>query len=192
MQMGTRFQIIEGGKLSVTKTAFNAPPYARTSKPKRTFSSVMILAPMAVFYAIWSWMGPSVYSGQAVPNTLALLSTDTDSASFSMCPNGGGQNCVVDGDTLYYQGTKIRVADIDTPETHPPRCAEEARLGEAATLRLHALVNAGPFQLQTVDRDEDSYGRKLRIISRGGVSIGNELVNAGLARWYQGGRKSWC
>lgn len=101
-------------------------------------------------------------------------------------------NCVVDGDTIYYQGIKIRIADIDTPETHPPRCAEEARLGQAATQRLQALMNEGPFQIRSIDRDEDSYGRKLRIITRNGASIGNDLVNAGLARWYEGGRKSWC
>ena len=41
-------------------------------------------------------------------------------APFSMCFTGGGYNCVVDGDTIWLQGTKIRIADIDAPETHEP------------------------------------------------------------------------
>lgn len=117
---------------------------------------------------------------------------DREIASFGFCHEGGGTNCVVDGDTIYYHGTKIRIADIDTPETHEPRCGEEAALGAKATQRLHALVNAGPFTLQQIDRDEDVYGRKLRILTRGGESLGETLVDEGLARWYEGGRQPWC
>lgn len=220
MVMGTRFQIIEGGKLSVNKAAGNRPHFTQkrnfsrkvqTSKSRhlgrhgrlrqfrlasfgtdRAFFFAIIIAPVALFYAIWSWLGASTYQDQSAHSTLAFLTTDVESGSFSFCHEGGGYNCVVDGDTIYFQGTKIRIADIDTPETHPPRCAEEARLGEAATNRLQTLLNMGPFQLQSIDRDVDSYGRKLRIITRGGTSIGNDLVNSGLARWYEGGRKSWC
>jgi micrococcal nuclease len=118
--------------------------------------------------------------------------SDTESASFGFCHEGGGTNCVVDGDTIYYQGTKIRIADIDTPETHEPRCGAEAALGAKATQRLHALVNAGPFSLESIDRDEDVYGRKLRILLRNGESLGETLVDEGLARWYEGGRRPWC
>ncbi len=99
---------------------------------------------------------------------------------------------VVDGDTLELGGEKIRVADIDAPETHPPRCAEEARLGEAATRRLRELLNNGAVSLQPIDRDEDSYGRKLRVVLVDGTSVGNTLVDEGLARRYVGGRRPWC
>jgi len=43
-----------------------------------------------------------------------------------------------------------------------------------------------------IDRDEDRYGRKLRIVKVDGRSVGKQLVNAGLARWYRGGRRPWC
>ena len=119
-------------------------------------------------------------------------SRDMSQARFGMCHSGGGTNCVVDGDTFWYQGRKIRIADIDTPETHPPRCAEEARLGAAATERLQDLLNAGPFTLENIDRDTDSYGRALRVVTRGGESLGGVLVGEGLARWYAGGRQPWC
>jgi endonuclease YncB( thermonuclease family) len=57
---------------------------------------------------------------------------------------------------------------------------------------LLALVNSGEVTLSPIDRDEDRYGRKLRIVKVNGVSVGDTLVNAGLARWYRGGRRPWC
>ncbi len=38
----------------------------------------------------------------------------------------------------------------------------------------------------------DRYGRTLAVITRDGQSIGGTLVGNGLARWYGGGRRSWC
>lgn len=111
---------------------------------------------------------------------------------FGFCHVGGGRNCVVDGDTFYHGGAKIRIANIDAPETHPPRCAAEARLGEAATDRLRDLLNAGDVSLSSIDRDEDVYGRKLRTVAVGGADVGETLVGEGLARPYRGGRQPWC
>jgi micrococcal nuclease len=111
---------------------------------------------------------------------------------FDYCFTGGGTNCVVDGDTFWINGVKVRIADIDAPETHSPRCAREAALGNAATRRLYALLNAGPFRLQVADRDTDRYGRKLRIVVRNGSSIGEDLVAEGLARRWDGARHPWC
>jgi endonuclease YncB( thermonuclease family) len=85
----------------------------------------------------------------------------------------------VDGDTAWIDGVKFRLADIDAPETHPPRCPSEAALGEKATRRLAALFSAGPFELRSIDRDAERYGRKLRVIVRGGNSLGDRLVAEG-------------
>src|SRR5689334_9400441 len=63
------------------------------------------------------------------------------SSRFMFCRTGGGYDCVVDGDTAWVGGVKVRIADIDAPETHPPHCPEEARLGERATRRLAELMN---------------------------------------------------
>jgi endonuclease YncB( thermonuclease family) len=111
---------------------------------------------------------------------------------FGFCHSGGGANCVVDGDTLWIGGEKVRVADIDAPETHEFRCAEEKALGDQATQRLIQLVNSGPVSLQPIDRDHDVYGRKLRIVTVNGTSVGETLVSEGLARFYEGGRRPWC
>ena len=111
---------------------------------------------------------------------------------FSSCHVGGGYNCVVDGDTIWLKGQKIRIADIDTPETHDFRCPSEKNLGDRATRRLQQLLNNGAVSLQSIDRDEDRYGRKLRIVLVDGTSVGDTLVGEGLARWYGRGRQAWC
>lgn len=113
-------------------------------------------------------------------------------ASFSVCHSGGGTNCVVDGDTFWMAGVKIRIADIDTPETHPARCPEEARLGAAATQRLQALLNSGAVTLHSIDRGTDRYGRKLRRVSVDGRGVGDTLIAEGLARPWLGRRMGWC
>jgi endonuclease YncB( thermonuclease family) len=112
--------------------------------------------------------------------------------SFAICHVGGGYNCVVDGDTIWLHGVKIRIADIDAPETHDYRCRSEKNLGDRATVRLHQLLESGPIVLQGIDRDKDVYGRQLRLISVNGRSVGDTLVSEGLARYYGNGRRSWC
>ena len=111
---------------------------------------------------------------------------------FRLCAEGRQPNCVVDGDTIWYGGVKIRLADIDTPEVFSPKCASEAALGRQATERLLALINAGPFEVVPGSRDEDRYGRKLRTIERNGRSLGDALIAEGLARPWDGARRSWC
>ena len=112
---------------------------------------------------------------------------------FRKCANRARVNCVVDGDTLWLRGEKIRVADIDTPEISQPNCASGLALGNRATQRLIDLVNDGPFELQAwPGRDEDRYGRKLRVLVRNGRSLGDILVSEGLARTWSGRREPWC
>ena len=98
---------------------------------------------------------------------------------------------VIDGDTFHYGGEKIRIADIDTPEIRG-RCAYETALAARATARMEALLDEGPFELHAAGRDEDRYGRKLRIVTRGGRSLGDQLVAEGLARTWTGRREPWC
>lgn len=114
-------------------------------------------------------------------------------AQFARCRRGHVGDCVVDGDTFKFAGETIRIADIDTPETHPPRCAREARLGERATVRIQELLNAGPVTIAPYKRPHDRYGRRLALVTRGGASLGERLVAEGLARRYDGGhRRGWC
>ncbi|MEO0030823.1 MAG: hypothetical protein RIS94_581 [Pseudomonadota bacterium] len=126
---------------------------------------------------------------------LLLGSTDTpdrEMATFAACGSGTRVTCVVDGDTFWYRGTKIRIADINAPEVSHPMCEDEARRGAAATRRLTQLLNAGPFSLETEGHETDRYGRALRVVMRGGRSLGEVLEHEGLAEHWHGRRGNWC
>lgn len=132
---------------------------------------------------------------------LAVISWPVVSASlpslgfgdrFSVC-GMVRQTCVIDGDTFWLEGEKIRLADIDTPEISEPQCTSEYDRGIAARDRLVVLLNEGPFDLEPIgDRDVDQYGRKLRVAVRSGQSIADQLVSEGFARTWTGRREPWC
>jgi micrococcal nuclease len=129
----------------------------------------------------------------AGPNLVVLRPAAAAKGVFALCAEGRRLDCVVDGDTIWHGGVKIRLADIDTPEIFSPQCASEAELGRRATERLLELVNAGPFEVVPIGaRDADRYGRKLRILERSGRSLGDILIAEGLARPWDGARRSWC
>jgi len=112
---------------------------------------------------------------------------------FTLCSRSNRTNCVVDGDTIHYDDAVIRIEGIDTPETHRAKCESERALGMRATERLLELINAGPFDIvQKGRRDTDKYGRKLRVLERQGRSFGDILIAEGLARPWEGRRRSWC
>lgn len=115
-------------------------------------------------------------------------------ALFLVCSGPVRVTCVVDGDTIWYRGTKIRIADIDTPEVSQPGCPRERALGQRATERLRQLLNAGSFALAPPPdgRTRDRFGRELRIVTRGGESLGAVLVSEGLAARWGGPRRAWC
>ena len=117
-------------------------------------------------------------------------SEQVEGVTFAKCQGRGRVTCVVDGDTFWLNGTKIRVADIDTPETARPGCAAERTLGESATARFTALLNEGAFTL--TGSGQDRYGRELRVVERDGASVGAALVREGLAEEWGGPRIAWC
>jgi endonuclease YncB( thermonuclease family) len=139
-------------------------------------------------FAAWAGADPKLIDPPG------LLSSDPErvSAQFTRCGPGRGNACVVDGDTFKLGQRKVRIIGIDAPETHPARCAEEARLGEQATAKLQ---NQGPFEMVApVYGRQDRYGRDLRSIrrfQRDGItqSIADEMRESGLAHRYLGGFK---
>lgn len=126
------------------------------------------------------------------PSARVARGPDLVFMTLPLCRGGQGRDCVVDGDTFRLNGQSIRIADIDTPETRDYGCDAEKALGDRATARMRELLNAGAFELQPYERDEDQYGRKLRIVTRDGQSLGQILVAEGLARSWDGVRHAWC
>lgn len=127
----------------------------------------------------------------AWPRLSSTFAASTSSPQFAVC-GMVRQTCVVDGDTFHFDGMKIRIADIDTPELEG-RCEWEIAKAQEARDRLAALLSEGPFEIMPIgDRDEDQYGRKLRVVTRSGASLGDRLVSEGLARTWSGRREPWC
>lgn len=139
------------------------------------------------FLGLWESSG-SPDTGGNTPSIATLAAIP----QFSLCDGGPRVTCVVDGDTFWLNGEKIRIADIDTPEMDG-RCAFESQQARAARDRLLVLLNQGPFELETIgSRDRDQYDRLLRVVVRSGRSIGDQLVSEGLARTWSGRREPWC
>jgi micrococcal nuclease len=100
-----------------------------------------------------------------------------------------------DGDTIRSpQGVTIRIANIDTAERAPRcQCRTECDAAEAATAYVRASLRlAGVVELRPYVRDRDKYGRTLAYVLVDGKDLGNELVSRGLARKWEGRRRSWC
>ncbi|MCO5154002.1 MULTISPECIES: thermonuclease family protein [unclassified Shinella] len=113
-------------------------------------------------------------------------------ATFKICDCPIRGTCVVDGDTFWFKGDKIRIADIDAPEISSPLCEDEKHVGEIARDRPLALLNDGGFSLQPGRRDVDRYGRKLRTVTRADRSLDGQLVEEGRARRRSETDCDWC
>jgi len=157
------------------------------------FIPFLLLVSLYVAVEIWPWLETELSLPDLPTATQNEASDAAYTYSFRPCGRPPHQTCVIDGDTFHLRGESIRIADIDAPETHPPRCSHEAMLGAEATDRLRALLSAGPFEMRRVgSRDEDRYGRKLRTVLRDGRSLRDTLVAEGLAREWGGRREPWC
>ncbi len=128
----------------------------------------------------------------AAPRASDLLPWD-GMARYGFCQGRQGRDCVIDGDSFRHGAEAVRLALIDAPEIGGARCPDERATGEAARLRLHTLLNAGPVRLVPAGtRDRDRYGRLLRDAEVNGRSVSDILVAEGLARPWGGRREEWC
>ena len=100
---------------------------------------------------------------------------------------------MVDGDTAKVAGHNYRLVGYDTPETWRPKCEYERALGQAATARARELIELAQVVDFVILPGKDKYGRGLASIYIRGVDLGKVLVNEGLARPYDRGRRAgWC
>lgn len=106
--------------------------------------------------------------------------------AIAVCPAPPAQRitCVVDGDTVWIAGEKIRLLDIDAPEMKG-KCPAESALAVRSRDRLVALLRER--QVTIARGGVDRYGRTLARLG----DVGEALVREGLAkRW--GDRRGWC
>ena len=136
---------------------------------------------------------------------LALFSVNAHAEAFKDMVFGNAIvetiTSIYDGDTFRANikdwppivGVKIpvRIIGIDTPEIRSKCPKEKALAYEAKQFTVDLLSNAKVIELQNIKRGK--YFRLLAIVIVDGVSLGDALIEEGLAIFYDGGTKAnWC
>lgn len=131
-------------------------------------------------------------SGEQLPRSTSEGSVEPTAYRMPMplCGKAKRFNCVVDGDTVWVGGEKIRLEGFNTPELRGA-CERESRLARAATSRLASLLNGGEFALVRSGQ-KDRYNRTLATIKIDGKDVGDILIAERLAHRWQGYKEDWC
>jgi endonuclease YncB( thermonuclease family) len=132
---------------------------------------------------------------QWLPLLAVVVATTTGALTGSSASAATGRvRYVTDGDTFRLEsGERIRIANIDAPETHAgqAKCRAELALGLAATKRARALLD---HQTVTFTRVGRSYNRTVARVTFDGHDLGQTLVAMGVAKpWpHHKPKPDWC
>jgi micrococcal nuclease len=133
----------------------------------------------------WFWLGLSV--------PLVLLAPTAEAAETF----DGRRAIVIDGDTIGSERERIRLLNIDAPESFRSRRERELVMGLKAKERLAALARSGRLDVERHGRDR--YGRTLARVYADGRDLGQILIQEGLALPWQDGPaarasrlRHWC
>ena len=171
-------------------------PRRHTTSPKRPDVVTRIIALIAIIaLGGLGWVSVDQFmpaDSASRRSTGEETSTQDITASFSMC-GADRYTCVVDGDTVWYQGTNLRLQSFDTPEPHDGICGGQAEvaLAKRASARLLDLLNSNPFTIETFGVDGTG-SRTLATIRVAGQDVGDILIKEGLARRWPDGDEFWC
>ncbi|UXN66076.1 thermonuclease family protein (plasmid) [Phyllobacterium sp. A18/5-2] len=103
---------------------------------------------------------------------------------------------MIDGDTIWLNREKIRLANIDTPEISGAKCESELARGLEANTALNRLLDGKELRITRgypkTRRMIDRYGRTLALVSVNGKDVGETLIERNLARRWTGRRQPWC
>jgi endonuclease YncB( thermonuclease family) len=96
-----------------------------------------------------------------------------------------GRYHVADGDSVTYNGQRVRLQGIDAPElnqTCKDANGEDYECGKDARKALRNIIGAGEIRCTVTGNDR--YGRKLAYCKRGKTDINREMVRQGWAIAY--------
>lgn len=101
---------------------------------------------------------------------------------------------VTDGDTVRLEsGERIRIADIDAPETRTgqARCRAEILRGERSTDIARRLLDG---RIVAIERVGVSYSRTVARLRVDGTDVAQLLVAQDVGRWWHRGisKPAWC
>lgn len=201
------FRIREQANFAFTSFSFIPSIYGcmstvvpiRTPKRRRVPSHPVVLAGCAcvggaMLTLILPTFQASINDTRPSPEVLAPRSAqpvrgERWRVDMPVCVGPVRSTCVVDGDTVWLAGEKMRLSSFNAPETEGA-CRTERDLAGRAQSRLSTLLSAGPFRVQR--HGTDRYGRTLARIWVGRIDIGRIMVADGLAHHWRGHRQGWC
>lgn len=138
--------------------------------------------------------GSPVSTGQLPPAMVPSQRPQVENVSlgakpgaFAFCGRSGLNNCVMDGNTFWMKGVKMKLAGIEVPQTDQARCMEERARGFSAKVRLRDMLNSGSFQVAA-----GGQGAEVKAMSKSGISFADQLIKEGLARRAGSASPSWC
>lgn len=105
------------------------------------------------------------------------VSNDTNQNKSSDIELEGIVTKVVDGDTLDINGTRIRLALVDTPERGQPGYTQAKEFVESI-----CLGKTGELDVDSGQRRGDRYGREVGVVYCDSVNTNEELMTGKLAR----------
>lgn len=147
-------------------------------------SKKLSLAVLAVIIGVSPAGGREIFTGPVAASVIKVIDGDTFEARARIWL---GQDIVV----------RVRLDGIDTPELRA-RCDQEARLAAEAKSFMAERLRVAGSEGGRVALEDIHYGKyagrvlaKVRLAD--GSDLGGVLIDAGLARAYDGGtRPDWC
>jgi len=124
-----------------------------------------------------------------LPLLAAPAPAAAEEAGFMLCEALPHITCVLSGDSFYLRGELIVLSDAEAPARYTSACPAASNRSWLAALKLRDLLNAGPFDLGEASHANEA---DLRLVTRHGRSIGEQLIEAGLAKARSTERASWC
>jgi micrococcal nuclease len=116
------------------------------------------------------------------------VSANAMNAKYMFKDSRGRTVYTIDGDTIQYGKTKIRLLDIDTGEIikgpHGYKCDAELQSGLKARDRLFQLISPPNVFTVKYGKGRDLYGRRLAYVYANHKDAGKILMSEGLARPY--------
>lgn len=127
----------------------------------------------------------------AICTLIGLLVPPAQAHDWHICkPFEKRHTCIVDGDTFWLSGEKMRLFGVDTPEMDG-RCQKERDLSQAATGHLQLLLSSGIIAITR--HGQDDFGRTLVEVDTQAGPVGPSLLARGVAdRFGDGVYPNWC
>jgi hypothetical protein len=114
---------------------------------------------------------------------------DAAAAQFGQCYSGG-TNCVLDGNTIYFQGSRVIIAGIDAPHIRDAKCEAERTQGIDSAMQLANLLNSGKVVLGDPEQGGDGVVRRHVLVND--KDVGGLMIDSGSARKLRDAPATWC